>query len=252
MKKATTPRRAPKAKRPKVEPLPLNFKLDADGYDEAAVLLLGLRIAAQFASTDDARPFLTGVHVTSTGSEVVIESTDSYTLARIVWPHKADRFNVNIPARWIKRVVPKPNTRRALQSYTLSGEVTFPQAVGDSEGGYTSPGDVTFQAHGDGESFTTRLINGPYPNLAKVMPAADAPEIGDDGRVTGFNPQLLRRCFDAAWLWGEKSKPIVVRSLDQMKPALFNVETSLPAELSIVLMPVRLIDADRFAPRSAA
>lgn len=67
-----------------------------------------LHDAALYASTDDTRPTLTGVHIYANEGKLTVEATDSYTAYR--WAHEHDKrkkCDLIVPVNLIRRL-PKP------------------------------------------------------------------------------------------------------------------------------------------------
>ncbi len=105
------------------------------------------------ASTDEARPVLTGVYIYNEGTKLVLVSTDSYRLAEKHLPLKkkpAADFKVIVPARTIQELV---------------------RLLGDDEGTvsiFASDNQVMFEV--DGVELTSRLIEGQFPDYRQIIP----------------------------------------------------------------------------------
>lgn len=134
------------------EPGPVD---DADG---AVALLKAEEFAhtvaqvARAASTDTARPVLTGVQLEASADQLVAVATDSYRLAMrtVAWEHGVDA-QVLVP-------------RRALEEARRSAEQAGSEvklALGEAE--------VTF-GFAD-RLLRTRLIDGKYPDVRQLIPA---------------------------------------------------------------------------------
>lgn len=134
----------------------------------ASELAGALRQVVRAASTDDARPLLTGVLIAPEGNGVRLVATDSYRLAM----RDIDGSNafagtgeILVPARALAELqrlsVLSPSTRDAADG---DGEDKGPQ-VGLSVGEH----DVTFTA--DSVKVSTRLLDGTYPDYRQLIPA---------------------------------------------------------------------------------
>ena len=144
-------------------PQPATF-LPADSLASA------LRQVVRAASSDDARPLLTGVLIAAEGSGVRLVATDSYRLAmRDIEGSDAlvDSAQILVPARALAE----------LQRLSVLGSAARETGVateGDGEVGPTvglSVGehDVTFTA--GGVKVSTRLLDGSYPDYRQLIPA---------------------------------------------------------------------------------
>jgi hypothetical protein len=128
---------------------------------------------APFASTDESRPTLQGVHIRPDGA---IEATDGHVLA--IYANAHDGIPEGI--------------------YTVSKEaVKLCKAATKRIGGEDDRDDlrvVTMDPDGgiilshDGASVTLRAVGGVFPNTAQVMPR----DTGDLGAIA-LNPKLLDR-----------------------------------------------------------
>lgn len=183
-----------------------------------------VRAVAIAASSDSARPVLTGVLFESDGKTLTITATDSYRMYRSTQRTDLPPLRRLVPAKWLVRNLPK----RAAVSDDMT--VTFGERI-------------TFEFAG--ESFGTGSIGGQYPNVDTF--ATDYPIDGasdDSGEQYGFNPTYMADIFKAAALyvgdnrWVSQSA-LRVRFIDPMKPMPFEVQDN-GAVLSMLLMPVRL------------
>jgi len=106
---------------------------------------------ARAASTDDARPVLTGVSLRATAGSLTAAATDSYRLAvrTVPWEQGAD----------MTALVP----RRALVEAQRAAE-----ALGSEVRLVLEPAQVTF-AFGD-RRLTTRLLEGKFPDYGQLIP----------------------------------------------------------------------------------
>lgn len=140
----------------------------------AGSLSSALRQVVRAASSDDARPLLTGVLIAAEGNGVRLVATDSYRLAmRDIGGSDAlaDSAQILVPARALAE----------LQKLSVLGSTAKESASdgtdgdrGDESGGPTvglSVGDhdVTFTA--GGVKVSTRLLDGSYPDYRQLIPA---------------------------------------------------------------------------------
>lgn len=133
------------------------------GDDGAAVsgalLAEGLRQVVRAASTDDARPLLTGVLMTNENGAVRLVATDSYRLAmRDLEGTKevADAGEMLVPARALAE----------LQRLTGAG-------IGGHEADdeiWVSPGDHEITFRRGSVRISTRLLEGTYPDYRQLIP----------------------------------------------------------------------------------
>jgi DNA polymerase III subunit beta len=267
-------------------PNPEDFPAPRLAADDAALAVMKAeefaRTVAQVAraaSTDDARPVLTGVTLEASAGELTAAATDSYRLAvrTVPWDQGAETT----------ALVP----RRALEEARRSAE-----ALGSEVRLMLEPSQVTF-VFGD-RRLTSRLIEGKFPDYRQLIPAgyerrlhvdrAELQEVvrrvavvgetnttatpvtlhltGDTVRVTAgsgevgqadeslpgmlegedleiaFNPRYLSDGLDAAG--GER---VVLEFRDELKPAVIRPaapegEGAAPAsgDFLYLLMPVRL------------
>ncbi|QBI19998.1 DNA polymerase III subunit beta [Egibacter rhizosphaerae] len=106
---------------------------------------------ARAASSDDARPVLTGVYLEASDGTIIAAATDSYRLAvrTLPWEEATDG-TVLVPRRALEEA------RRSAES--LGGEVRV----------IVEPSQVTFSL-GD-RRLTTRLIEGKFPDYRQLLP----------------------------------------------------------------------------------
>ena len=121
---------------------------------------------ARAASTDDARPVLTGVSLDASGGTLTAAATDSYRLAvrTVPWEHGAEA-TVLVPRRALVEA------QRAAEA--LGGEVRL----------VLEGNQVTFQL-GD-RRLTTRLIEGRFPDFRQLIPT------GYDRRLAVDRAELM-------------------------------------------------------------
>jgi DNA polymerase-3 subunit beta len=136
----------------------------------AASLAGALRQVVRAASSDDARPLLTGVLIAAEGSGVRLVATDSYRLAmRDIEGSDAltDSAQILVPARALAELQKLSGLGAAAKESAdgeRSGEAEAP-TVGLSVGDH----DVTFTA--GGVKVSTRLLDGSYPDYRQLIPA---------------------------------------------------------------------------------
>jgi len=136
----------------------------------ATSLAGALRQVVRAASSDDARPLLTGVLIAAEGNGVRLVATDSYRLAmRDIDGSDAlsDSAQILVPARALAE----------LQKLSVLGSTVKESAEGESGGEGEGPTvglsvgyhDVTFTA--GGVKVSTRLLDGSYPDYRQLIPA---------------------------------------------------------------------------------
>ena len=140
-------------------PAPGTF-LPADGLVDA------LRQVVRAASSDDARPLLTGVLIATEGSGIRLVATDSYRLAlRDIEGTDAslDATQILVPARALTELQ-RLSSLGAKDTRRSEEDEAGPTMVGLSIGDH----DVTFTA---GEvRVSTRLLDGSYPDYRQLIP----------------------------------------------------------------------------------
>lgn len=129
------------------------------------------------ASTDEARPILTKVHLTSENGKLQAIATDSFTLAiistEVVAPEGLD---VLVPAKWLVSVVKQLKITRA-PNVTVTLSFT---------------GENLTASNGETTVSTVLIDAGLYPQVLRLVPTADkyTSELG------AFNAELLARMAD--------------------------------------------------------
>ncbi|HSX14796.1 MAG TPA: DNA polymerase III subunit beta [Candidatus Saccharimonadales bacterium] len=105
------------------------------------------------ASTDEARPILTGVYIYNDGAKLVLVSTDSYRLAekKITLKKKpTNDFKIIVPAKTIQELI---------------------RLLSDNENNlvvYVNDNQIMFEI--DGIELTSRLIDGQFPDYRQIIP----------------------------------------------------------------------------------
>jgi DNA polymerase-3 subunit beta len=131
------------------------------------------------ASTDDARPVLTGVYFESEAGKLRLVATDSYRLAVRDLPAVESNLAGLVPGRALKEIA------RTVSAGSLR------VAVGDREAGFASDRGV----------LSARLIEGTFPNYRQLIPASYP------HRLT-IGRQALLEAIDRASLVAEDHIPI--------------------------------------------
>jgi len=225
---------------------------------------------ARAASRDEARPILTGVHVTAEGSALTMVATDSYRLSvrrTEVEGGLGGSLEANVPARAL----------RELSRIVAQEE---PETVGISLLG----NQVVFTA--GGVSLSSRLIEGQFPNHRQLLPetfehevrlprepllevvrrvslmaqrnaplrvafsegqltvSAQTPDVGEASEAMpanfqgepleiGFNPEFLRDGLES--MDGDE---IVFKLISPLRPGL--IEPAGDPDFRYLVMPIRL------------
>ncbi len=104
------------------------------------------------ASTDDARPVLTGINFVVTDDELLIVSTDGFRLSMLKEKSKGTFSSMIIPAEFLRELI---------RNMTEKTDVTFVHSKKENI--------VLFSANED--LYYTRLIDGEFPPFEKVIPA---------------------------------------------------------------------------------
>ncbi len=129
-----------------------------------------LRQVVRAASSDDARPLLTGVLIAAEGSGVRLVATDSYRLAmRDIDGSDAlvDSAQILVPARALAELQRLSVLGSAAKE--TGGSSEGDDAVGPTVGLSVGEHDVTFTA--GGVKVSTRLLDGSYPDYRQLIPA---------------------------------------------------------------------------------
>lgn len=115
-------------------------------YEDLVDMIGKVAFACAFKET---RPVLTGVNFISDGEKIVCAATDSFRLAQIVLPIKADKFNVTVPAKALNEL---KNVFKPGDAITVS--------VSNREMMFCSENKI----------MKTTLLNGAYPEVQKLIP----------------------------------------------------------------------------------
>lgn len=239
----------------------------------AADLAAGLKQVVLAASSDDARPILTGVLLTAEDGGLRLVATDSYRLAVRDLPDATvlgEGQKVLVPSRALSELIRVLGNAKSVDVRLGERDVTFD----------VSPED------GASVQLTTRLIEGEFPNTQQLIPTsypneltvgremlldavrrvklmareatplrltlrenmlelmAVTQDVGQaheeiDAQYTGaeltiaFNPDYLVAGIEAA-----SGDEVILQTIDALKPAV--LRTSETAEYLYLLMPVRV------------
>jgi DNA polymerase III subunit beta len=127
----------------------------------------GLRQVVRAASSDDARPLLTGVLLTKEEGAIRLVATDSYRLALRDLEGTGglpEGRDILVPARALAE----------LQRLASAGSGAAPESEGDNAGGpvdvgvTTSPNEISFTR--GPVRISTRLLEGTYPDYRQLIP----------------------------------------------------------------------------------
>jgi len=143
---------------------------EAATFLPAASLASALRQVVRAASSDDARPLLTGVLIAAEGNGIRLVATDSYRLAMRDIDGSdalADTLQILVPARALAEL-------QKLSALGMSLKDDGSSATADGHDGASiglsiGDHDVTFTA-GD-VKVSTRLLDGSYPDYRQLIPA---------------------------------------------------------------------------------
>ena len=144
----------------------------------AADLKRIVKTIAPGAARDNARPFLNAVELRVSANDTTWTATDSIQLRTLTTcPDKVDGDTVTalIPAAWLLRWARTPTVRRDIARLRIDGR--------------TASIDL------DGETWTTNLTVGDYPNWESFVDAADTTV---SEFAAAVNPQKLAQVLDAA------------------------------------------------------
>lgn len=109
------------------------------------------------ASTDEARPVLTGVKTTLNNNEMVLSATDGYRLSveKISFSTKQNELNAILPATALSEVV------RIIQEVKAE-DIGFTIIENKNQAVFFLPNITVY----------TRLIDGEFPNIEKIIPTS--------------------------------------------------------------------------------
>lgn len=191
----------------------------------AADLKRIVKTIAPGASRDEYRRIVTAVELRVSADDTTWTATDSYQLRTLTArPDKidGDTTTVLIPAAWLLRWARTPTVRGDIARLRIDGPA------------------VSIDL--DGETWTTNLIAGAYPNWKKSVDDLTPPP---SEFAAAVNPQKLAQVLAAAAQWGGDATPMQVESLDVLKPCRFTVDVRDRGRLRLLLVPVRMPDDQR-------
>lgn len=194
----------------------LDITIDADTLKKV------IRTVAPAASTDDSRPVLCGVNITTTSDgDIHVTATDSYQMHTVCLARTVATANiadsVTLPAEWLTRWTRTPTSRFNTARLSVAG--------------------LAATIDTGGESAVTRLITGKYPNWATMM--LDPDSVTDHNPLVAVNPARLAAVLKAAAIWGHDLHPLTLNRLDPVRPCQFTVRNPLLGVARLLLMPVR-------------
>ncbi|MDA8292934.1 MAG: DNA polymerase III subunit beta [Actinomycetota bacterium] len=142
----------------------------------AHALLDAIRQVVRAASTDDARPLLTGVLITSEGEGIRLVATDSYRLAFCDLPTSnpvLGAAHLLVPARALAELQRVPGISQLVERdepVTPEGDVDGSPAREGTSGIGVSFGDHDLTFTAGPVRITTRLLDGTYPEYNQLIP----------------------------------------------------------------------------------
>jgi DNA polymerase-3 subunit beta len=138
----------------------------ASGVIRSEVFSQAVSQVAASASRDDTMPVFTGVRMEIEGSTITLLATDRYRLAvrELEWEPEdpSTSATILVPARVLSE------TAKAMSGSTLTLSLDQDAAGGDGLAGFA--GEVS----GGSRWTTTRLLDGSFPKVRNLMPAAEA------------------------------------------------------------------------------
>ena len=187
-------------------------------------LLNALASVSASASTDKMRYLLVGVHLFSDGADLVVEATDSFTLARARVEFTTPEIDVLVEAKWLTDAL-KATKPRSLKGRTM----TLPVMLSVTGSAVTfSASDVTM---------TTTALEGKFPSVDHLIPTPDkyTSELG------AFNPTFLARM--AKMLTTGSTDAWECVTMSSTMPALWNCRRYVGGSNvygQFLIMPVRI------------
>lgn len=216
-----TATRPSKPATPEVEQPPAPDTVDLDMLASDLAKIVAAITAA--ASTDEARPILTGVNVeVAPDGTITFVGTDGYRLHVITLKDRTTArkgtFTALIPAAFLKHWAKAPRSKYQRATVTLTGET----ATIDN-------GELTQSAK------LVELSRGvPYPSWRQILRQTPAEQTDH----SAFNARYLGATLTICDRWGDGRKSVKVR-LAETKPCLFECDSDI-GNLTVVLMPVRV------------
>lgn len=138
---------------------------------DASTLAEALHQVVPAASSDDARPILTGVFFASEGDGLRLVATDSYRLA------VRDVSGIGVLDENQKVLVPSRALREVERLLSAASSLTMRLSERDASFEVTSPDSTT--------RLTTRLIEGDFPNYRQLIPSEHPNELSVSREALG-------------------------------------------------------------------
>lgn len=235
---------APAATPPAVVDTPRDPK---DGAFEIrpAVLQRFIRSITPAASTDEARPILTGIYLDCDLERLIMAATDSYRLYRIT--ARADMLAATAPVP-CRALIPRAWLLRLAQALSTFGSAppikmrVTPNASGRIE--------ALFDAKdGRQEAMSTETIRGDYPHFEQMI-ATYASSTAMTYPVA-FNPRYFADMLRSSNVFAggaDSPRPVRIRTMDPLKASIFEQHDVDGNRLEMMLMPVRVPDAPKPMP----
>ncbi len=198
------------------------------------VLKTGLQQVVVAASTDEARPVLTGVYIHTHGSKLYAVATDSYRLAEKELVRSTQEVSLLVPASAMHDLL------RILSDY--SEEVVV---VHDDQQVSFKTGDV---------ELVTRLIEGNYPDYRKLIPRSFATSAtvqrADFVNITKVSSLFARESAGSIKIAAsEADKQVSIRSIaSQLGENTATAEGKIKGEGEVTLNSRYLLDALNVLP----
>lgn len=172
-----------------------------------------IRTVAPAASTDTARPVLSGVLITLDVGVLSAVATDSYRLHKVTLAEifEGQSFKALAPAEWLLRWARTPFGPLSFTTLTINGE--------------------RIELVTSDEHHSQRLIEGVFPDYQQMLEAE-----GINDQSTNFNPTYIGAAFAAAHEWSD-SRPLRTEAFNYRRPCRFVVDDPL-GRLDLLVMPV--------------
>ncbi len=169
------------------------------------------------ASTDESRPTLTGVYVTTDEQRLVFVATDGYRLAYRATPvdNVPSDLAVIVPARSLNELA------RIAADADEEGDATVTVTEDRNQVVFRIPGKGTHDSRGAFQraEIVSQLIDATYPNYKAIIPGKW------DTRVV-LNTQEFKQSIQRAYLFARESSNIVKLSVVPGDPGALHVHAS--------------------------
>jgi DNA polymerase III subunit beta len=189
----------------------------------------GLQQVLVAASSDEARPVLTGLYIHTVDGKLYIAATDSYRLAEKEITDSKDEINLLVPANAMQELL------RLLGDQDTDIEVT-----NDEQQVLFKIGEV---------ELVTRLIEGKYPDYRKLVPTTFATEAklkrADFVNITKVSSLFARESAGSVTIHLDpETKQVSIRSIaSQLGENTASADAIITSEGSITLNSRYLLDA---------